>query len=240
MKRIVDGVTYNTATSTALARKEWKNDFESMSGTMTLYQTRGGAFFVHDDYVKFVWVERDGEQVEKSLHEFEPMNAAQAQKWMMEGEVEVFHNPFGDPPEATAEPEPAATLYVRAPATLKKRVDEAAREDKVSANVWAMRCVERCLRDAENRALQIDMMERVWGLASQFTAVDDKHFAVSTARTAFGQIQGLVEDLYERSGLGELKAFDKASAARHTSCDNGLSSTSDSSSRNRKKSARPA
>jgi hypothetical protein len=45
------GVTYNTDTSTVVARGEWNdeawggNPAEEHSGT--LYQTRGGAFFLH-------------------------------------------------------------------------------------------------------------------------------------------------------------------------------------------------
>jgi hypothetical protein len=45
----------------------------------------------------------------------------------MTGSVEVFHNPFGEPPEAEAEDQPAATIYVRVPPSLKRRVDEAGR-----------------------------------------------------------------------------------------------------------------
>jgi hypothetical protein len=63
----------------------------------------------------------------------------------MEGDVEVFRNPFEDPPEATAEAEPGATIYIRVPASLKRSVDEAAKSEKLSGNVWAMRCVEHCL-----------------------------------------------------------------------------------------------
>lgn len=63
----------------------------------------------------------------------------------MTGEVEVFSNPFEAPPEATAEPEPGATIYIRVPMALKKSVDEAARAANVSSNVWAMRCLEKCL-----------------------------------------------------------------------------------------------
>jgi len=42
------------------------------------------------------------------------------------GDVEVFNNPFDDSPEATAEAEPGATIYIRVPAVLKRRVEEAA------------------------------------------------------------------------------------------------------------------
>jgi hypothetical protein len=30
----------------------------------------------------------------------------------LEGDKEVFHNPFGDPPKAEAETRPGATLYI--------------------------------------------------------------------------------------------------------------------------------
>ena len=46
---------------------------------------------------------------------------------MMTGETTVFdHNPFGEPPEAHAETEPGATLYLRLLASLKARVEGAA------------------------------------------------------------------------------------------------------------------
>jgi predicted HicB family RNase H-like nuclease len=53
-----------------------------------------------------------------------------------------------EPPEATAEPDQGATLYVRVPASLKARIDGAAREVGLSANSWAMRCLERCMGSA--------------------------------------------------------------------------------------------
>jgi hypothetical protein len=57
----------------------------------------------------------------------------------VDGEVKVFSNPFEDPPEATAEPEPGATIYIRVPMALKRSVDEAARAANLSSNVWVMR-----------------------------------------------------------------------------------------------------
>ena len=68
---------------------------------------------------------------------------------ILKGDVEVFNNPFEDPPEAVAEAELGATIYIRVPVALKRRVEEAARRDKVSGNVWAMRCVEKCLAGEE-------------------------------------------------------------------------------------------
>jgi predicted HicB family RNase H-like nuclease len=148
MKRIVNGVTYNTDTSTMLARREWSDDGQytgvPQEGTDTLYQTRGGAFFLHE------WEERqrrneDEEWVTRQYNNFTPLSAEKAQKWLLSGDIEVLHNPFDDPPEAAAEEEPAATLYLRIPPSLKRRIDAAAEGEKLSANVWAMRCIERCL-----------------------------------------------------------------------------------------------
>jgi hypothetical protein len=143
MKRIFDGVTYNTETATRLAQSTWERDGAEVTGV--LYQTRGGAFFVHEFWTKEAWIERLSQTEERDYNEFIPLSAAEAQAWIMEGEVEVFSNPFDDPPEATAEPEPGATIYIRVPASLKQRVDKAADAAKVSGNVWAMKCVERCL-----------------------------------------------------------------------------------------------
>ncbi|MDA9465347.1 hypothetical protein [Bradyrhizobium sp. CCBAU 53415] len=143
MKRIVNGVTYNTETSTALAESRWEGDDDERFGT--LYQTRGGAYFVDVEVTAQVWNQRAAAMEQKVTHVFEPLSPEQAHQWMLEGEVEVFHNPFEDPPEASAEAEPAATIYIRVPASLKQRVDEAARGAKLSGNAWAMRCIERCL-----------------------------------------------------------------------------------------------
>ena len=146
MKRIVNGVTYNTETSTRLAESRWQaDDEEERFGT--LYQTRGGAFFVDVEITKPVWNEREEQTESKVTNVFEPMSPEKAHEWILTGEVEIFHNPFDDPPEASAEAEPAATIYIRVPASLKQRVDEAAGEAKMSGNAWAMRCIEHCMNN---------------------------------------------------------------------------------------------
>lgn len=152
MKKIVDGVSYNTETSTELARSDY--DFEAYGndpanhGTVTLYQTRGGAFYLVEDGEKEIWNAREKEHEQRAYCNFRPLSAEKAEEWLMRGQVEIINNPFGEVPEATAEAEPAATLYVRLPQALKKRIDEAAKADGLSANVYAMRCLERCLAAA--------------------------------------------------------------------------------------------
>ncbi len=147
MKRIIDGVTYNTDTSTRLAESEYGATYnlEDCQCEGTLYQTRGGAYFVHEQ----LNLGYNRELAEEMFKErFVALSPKGAQDWMMTGEVEVFHNPFAEPPEAAAETEPGATLYVRVPASLKTRIEEAARNDSSSLNAWALRCMEQCLMNA--------------------------------------------------------------------------------------------
>ena len=72
--------------------------------------------------------------------------------------MEVFNNPFDDPPEAAAESEAGATLYLRVPTSLKRRVDEAAKSNKLSGNVWLMRCVEGCLKKEEKAGEDLEKL----------------------------------------------------------------------------------
>ncbi|MEQ9642527.1 MAG: hypothetical protein RIM84_21040 [Alphaproteobacteria bacterium] len=198
MKKIISGVTYNTDTSTPLGRSNWKpNDATEIEEV--LYQTRGGAFFVDVVETKQVWVESWQAMEERVEHAFTPLSPEQAQKWMLEGEeVEVLHNPFEDPPEAAAESEPAATIYIRVPAALKRQVDEAARTAKQSGNVWAMRCVERCL---EERSEVARRAFNIHWLATTFLAYDEPDaFSPDQWREALTEIVEQCGQLWEESG----------------------------------------
>jgi hypothetical protein len=139
VKRVVNGVSYNTETSTKLGECRWEE------GKGVLYQTRDGAFFVDEETTFLEWNERERTEDEKVVHRLVPLSPERAKEWLLEGEVEVFHNPF----EKATEAEPEATIYVRVPASLKRRVDETAEEDKMSTNAWVMRCLELCLRAKE-------------------------------------------------------------------------------------------
>jgi predicted HicB family RNase H-like nuclease len=145
MKRIVEGATYNTDTSTRLARRRLAGADDSEKLVETLYQTRRGAFFIVKKRTTTVWNKDEQESEPRIMRTFDPVSSEKAQRWMLEGEVHVFRNPFGDPPEAAAEAEPGATIYVRVPATLKRAADAAAHQQNLSGNVWAMRCIEQCL-----------------------------------------------------------------------------------------------
>ena len=140
MKRIVNGLAYDTNKSTEIARSEYETDSGGMVYA-TLYQTAGRAFFEHRNICS---KNDDGEEV--NTNHFLPMSESEAHKWVNEGDVELVDELFIDPPEATAETaEASATIYLRAPASLKRRVDEAAAAAGLSINAYMLRCAEACL-----------------------------------------------------------------------------------------------
>lgn len=159
MKRIIDGVTYNTDTSTliALHQGKWKKDDGiEYDFKEWLYQTRGGAFFLYEHLEGGYHDPEAGEWRTKEENTFFAKTHQEAAAWLLENDnVEVFSDVLGEPPEATAEQEKGATIYIRVPASLKARVDRAALDQNLSGNAWAMRCLEQCLetgRDRETKA----------------------------------------------------------------------------------------
>ncbi len=108
---------------------------------------------------------------------------------MADGDVEIFRNPFEDPPEAEAEAKPGATIYIRVPASLKRSVDEAAKAADVSGNVWAMRCVERCLNGVP------DDIVRAWAIASTFRAhANDGRWQREQCVEALSEVADLIDE----------------------------------------------
>jgi hypothetical protein len=149
MKRKINDVTYNTDTSTMLAQSRWERNQTNVLGV--LYQTRGGAYFIHEEVTQSVWNEAEGRYEQQIHHTFVPISPDGARAWLLDGEVEIFNNPFNNPPEATEETQPVAEIYMRVPQSLKRRIDAAAAQAKVSVNVWAMRCIENCIKESDGR-----------------------------------------------------------------------------------------
>jgi hypothetical protein len=225
MKRIVNGLTYNTDTSTLLAKAEWTLDdswspHHGMECEGELYQTRGGAFFL----VTTIHT-KDAEGEPKDKVEVESMTDQRTQEWLLDGDVEVYRNPFEDPPEATAETETGATIYLRVPAALKRDVDEAAGKAKTSGNVWAMRCVEQCLEGFPKE------MTAIWSIARGLTASwnDDKNedataYKLKTAVEALEEIADLVSNFAKRRfGTDDLSKISEAESFLHGPEQNDIS-----------------
>jgi predicted HicB family RNase H-like nuclease len=142
MKRVIDGRTYNTLTATTVASYSYE-DRDGYDTEAVVYQTMGGAFFaVH------TWEVPDpaGDRGVKAKAYFEALSREEVQK-LVETEQMEIHNEeaLTLPPEAEAEREAGATIYVRVPESLKARVDEAAKAANVSTNAWMLRCAEHCL-----------------------------------------------------------------------------------------------
>lgn len=137
MKRIIEGQTYNTDTSSIVALWEY-DEGRGADTKATLYVTRGGAFFVVHRW----------ETSEEYKYRFQALSRAEVARLVETTDnMEIVDDEaIGEPPEAAAEIEPGATLYVRVPASLKSRVDDAAKRDGVAVNAWAMRCMEQCLK----------------------------------------------------------------------------------------------
>jgi predicted HicB family RNase H-like nuclease len=131
MRRIIEGVTYNPETSTAIARAVWESG-EGDRNVGTLYQTRAGAFFV--DVI-----------TSGAGHTYVPKNRDEAKKWVLEREAETVVDAFDEPTETMGDGPPTeAGIYLRLPILLKTRAEAAAKSARMSLNAWITQCLERC------------------------------------------------------------------------------------------------
>lgn len=137
MKRILNGVTYNTHTSTVVARYEWVDDNTGIQNDVSVYKTRGGAFFR-----VYSWNEGEDQK-----HYFEALDREALDKMVTTiDNLEIVDSAaIEEPPEAAAEASPEATVFTRVPATLKRRIDDAAKGESQSTNSYSLKCLERCV-----------------------------------------------------------------------------------------------
>ena len=128
MKRILNGVTYNTDTATVVARYEWTDD-NQIRNDVAVYKTRGGAFFR-----VYSWHQNDTQR----FH-FEAITRDELEKLVTATDnLEIVDRAaIEERPEAAAETSPEAIVFVRVPATLKLRLDDAARAERQSTNANA-------------------------------------------------------------------------------------------------------
>ena len=138
-KRIIDGKTYNTETSTRLAG--WDNDEGPYDAGQHLYLNRYGAFFLYD-YAS------DGPYGPEENPV--PLTPDQTRKWLEEHrshEVDLFESLFGKQPEAGSG---EVKYTLRMPESLRDRLAAAAKGNKQSLNAWIIRCLERCIEPIGN------------------------------------------------------------------------------------------
>ena len=140
MKRAIDGRWYNTDTSTIVGRYEHENNNDH-NVEATLYLNKRGAFFILHQ-----WEVGDAESP-RSKYYMEAMAREEVNKLVKDQDnfQIIDEEAWQTPAEVEAEAESGATLYLRLPATLKKRVGSAAAKANLSANSWVIRCLENCL-----------------------------------------------------------------------------------------------
>jgi hypothetical protein len=158
VKRIIDGKTYNTDTSTLIARSDYEeinyDEVVIARYAYSLYQTRGGAFFIDTATTTNRKDPRTEEWAEVERHEFGAMTREEAARWVLTGNnVELLHDVFGEPPEAVEEAAPGSTVYLRIPTSLKEQMEAAAVAQKLSVNSWLMRCAEGCIASQKTKEL---------------------------------------------------------------------------------------
>jgi predicted HicB family RNase H-like nuclease len=127
VKRIIDGMTYNTQTATEV----FCSGPVQSDAWHGVYQTRHGAFFK-------VVVDHDGETV----LEFGPLTDNEAQAEVQKHAPHLVDDYFGPFPEAGAA---ERRLTIRVPANLATRIETAAQAKSLSVNSYAMRCFEQCV-----------------------------------------------------------------------------------------------
>jgi hypothetical protein len=147
MKRVINGVSYNDRTATLVAKNSWEESGGLVKYTSLLYQTRGGAFFLHNHKREREWSQEDDAYRIEEIDSFEPMTRNEAHNWVLEGDdIELIDDRIFDAvPEATAETPAGATLFIRLPTSLKERIEADAKARGLSVNAAVMRCLEACL-----------------------------------------------------------------------------------------------
>ena len=146
MKRIIDGKTYNTDSSTVVADGTWHDENQDLAIETKVYQNRAGIYFAVEQH-KQVWRDRDGKTQERTWSEWTALEDEEAATKFCEDSALTIYLGFDAVPEAGDMSE-TETIYVRVPRFLKLAVEAQAKAEDVSINLFAMRCLERCIRPA--------------------------------------------------------------------------------------------
>ena len=146
MKRVIKGRAYNTATSTVVASSTYDNTSKGGTrGFLALYQTRSGAFFLHENEV-VAFRDRAGTLQQQVTDTFRPLTRDKACEWVTSGEVKLHSDLLRELPEAKEDAAPEATIYARVPSSLKAAVERQATAEGISVNAYVARCLEHCVR----------------------------------------------------------------------------------------------
>ncbi len=141
MKRVINGVTYNTDTSTLLAEKQTEGYYNPRHWDdciERLYKTRAGHYFLA---AEFDFGRPVGAFEQDIRYTCRPLSEDEVRGWIAKGDVHVHHDPFAP----LADDGTPTAFLLRLPPALKQRLEQAAKDAGLSGNAWAVRCLERCV-----------------------------------------------------------------------------------------------
>jgi hypothetical protein len=151
MKRIIEGRTYNTDTSTIVEMYNYVDD-KGYDTEVKIYRNTGGAYFAEH--------KADG----KTRLRVEALSRDDLDRVIANQQVDIIDEEALAnrlPPEAAEEADTSAPFYLRAPMSLKERVEAVAREANLSANAWVLRCIQNCLHSAPEARARASANESV-------------------------------------------------------------------------------
>ena len=150
IKQVIDGKTYNTETARCLAtvelmgyrmdeRGRFTTNTPKKVGTTSLYENRGGAYFLVRDYDPDVSPEPEVVG-QFRIHDrgVIPLKPEEALGWA-ESKALDPDEMFGKTGDQTG------AILLRVPQTLKLAIEKSAAVAGVSTNTWLMRCAERAI-----------------------------------------------------------------------------------------------
>ena len=153
IKQVIDGKTYNTETARCLAtvelmgyrmdeRGRFTTNTPKKVGTTSLYENRGGAYFLVRDYDADAGFYAEPDLVGQfRIHDrgVIPLKRKEALGWAESKALdldEMFGAETGDQTGA---------ILLRVPHTLKLAIEKSAAVAGISTNTWLMRCAERAI-----------------------------------------------------------------------------------------------
>lgn len=143
LKRVIDGKSYNTATSTLIHHVELSTHETYGPGfehCLQLYRTRFGKFFLVERNESYLNAASGESDLRDNLF---PLDQDQALKWMEKHCNEKVEK-YIDVPEAG---DPSTTLTLRMDRALKNLLNAAALKEGVSMNVWCVRILEEAVAE---------------------------------------------------------------------------------------------
>ncbi len=157
IKQVIDGRTYNTETARCLAtvdligyrtdeRGRFTTNTPKKVGTTSLYETRGGAYFLVRDYDPGAGFYAEPDLVGQfRIHDrgVIPLKRKEALGWAESKglDFDKVEEMFGK----VAEGDQTGAILLRVPQTLKLAIEKSAAVAGVSTNTWLMRCAERAI-----------------------------------------------------------------------------------------------